>query len=93
MSATLVDLLAALAGVPPLPGARCKGHAALFDPARVGEDVSRVERRHRVALETCMGCPALGPCRMWLDSLQPRDRPPGVIAGTIRTDLDRKATA
>lgn len=86
MSATLTDLLAALTGVPDLPGARCKGHAALFDPARQGEDVPQVEHRHRVAVQTCADCPALTACAAWVDSLRPRDRPPGVIAATIRRE-------
>lgn len=94
MSATLTDLLAALAGAPPLPGARCVGHHRLFDPAHMGEDISQVERRHRIAAETCRVCPALAACGAWLESLPTRDRPPGVIAGTIRTDhLNRKESA
>ena len=97
MSATLTDLLEALAGVPPLPGARCRGHHRLFDPAGPTEDVTEVERRHRIAVETCCACPALAACGDWLASLPPRERPPGVIAGTIRTEPRprnrKKATA
>lgn len=95
MTAALADLLGALAGVPDLPGARCRGHWRLFDPAGPTEAVTDVEHRHRIAVETCQTCPALAVCGAWLESLSPRERPPGVIAGTIRTEPHprRKATA
>ena len=93
MSATLADLLDALAGAPALPGARCRGRAHLFDPGHPGEPVTVTEARHCRAVALCQRCPALDACGNWMGSLPPRKRPPGVIAGTIRTDPDRREAA
>ena len=84
MSALLVDLLAALAGAPALPGARCRGRPHLFDPARPAEAEASVADRHRQALALCAACPSLRRCAAWLDSLPPSKRPAGVVAGTVR---------
>jgi WhiB family redox-sensing transcriptional regulator len=75
-------LLDALGGMPALPGARCVGHHALFDPAHQGEGPA-AEDRHRQALRLCAACPALDACHEWMRSLPARQRPDGVIAGTI----------
>jgi hypothetical protein len=32
----------------------------------------------------CQRCPSLDRCAEWLDSLPPRQRPPGVTAGRVR---------
>ena len=84
MSALLVDLLAALAGAPALPGARCRGRPHLFDPARPAEAEASVADRHRQALALCAACPSLNRCAAWLASLPPTEQPPGVVAGVVR---------
>lgn len=78
-----------LAGVPDLPGARCKGRADLFE-ATVGvrpidgrPTRDELERARSEALRVCAACPALDPCRVWLDGLRPTRRPRGVVAGRV----------
>lgn len=78
-------ILSALAGVPILRGARCRGRHELFDPQAEGEFAEVAEARHVQAVWICEACPALADCRAWVDSLPPRDRPLGVTAGVIRT--------
>ena len=90
---SLDSVLGALRGVPSLPGARCQGRTHLFDEARLGESADIVAARHAQALALCQRCPSLDRCGDWLTSLPPRKRPPGVIAGTIRTDDDRREAA
>jgi hypothetical protein len=77
-------LLVAVGAAPCLPGAKCRGRHALFDPPGISEDPDAVAARHEMALSLCEHCPALARCREWLDSLPPRRRPLGVIAGTVR---------
>ena len=84
MSALLVDLLAALAGAPALPGARCRGRPHLFDPAGAAEAEASVADRHRQAVGLCAACPSLNRCAAWLASLPPTEQPPGVVAGVVR---------
>jgi WhiB family transcriptional regulator, redox-sensing transcriptional regulator len=76
---------------PGLPGARCKGKADLFEAiiAEHGVDnqptTDELEIARRAALRLCAVCPALDPCRVWLDGLRPTRRPRGVIAGQVVT--------
>lgn len=77
------DLFAALAGIPRLEGARCRGRWELFDPQGCGESEPEVAERHNYAAALCMRCPALEHCRTWLESLPPEERPEGVIAGVV----------
>jgi WhiB family redox-sensing transcriptional regulator len=79
----LEQLLCELAGAPALPGARCRGRHHLFDPAAQGEGLPTVEQRHAQALGLCQHCLALNPCRAWVATLPPKQRPQGVVAGTI----------
>jgi hypothetical protein len=67
------DLYNALAGIPRLPGALCRGEAELFDDFDLPDE----------ALQLCAQCPALTDCARWFDSLRPSQRPHGVIAGTV----------
>lgn len=86
---------ALLAGVPDLPGARCKGAADLFEattrgidaPTRKARSVLRVDREaaRAVALRMCRSCPSLDACRTWVDSMGPTGRPRGVVAGQVIT--------
>lgn len=69
------DLFAALAVIPSLPGARCRGRAELFDG-----DGGPDGERSRQAASLCRGCPALDRCREWADSQPPRDLS-GVLGG------------
>jgi hypothetical protein len=76
---------AALAKVfttPQLPGARCVGRWEMFDPD--GDD-----DQHQQAMALCRNCPALTRCSDWLESLQPQQRPHGVIAGRLITEESR----
>lgn len=99
MSAALTDLLAELAGTPRLPAARCRGRWELFDATiheSRGAPTTAVLDARTEALAICTSCPALAACAAWVESLPPRHRPHGVIAGRVRTSQParpRKATA
>lgn len=82
---SLPELLAGLAAaVPPLPGARCRDHAQLFDRTVWQRDRQKDTREARTAaLAVCHQCPALDRCRAWLDGLPADQRPIGVVAGQI----------
>lgn len=80
---------ALLDGVPDLPGARCAGRWDLYErtvcehrldgqPAR-----AELESARAAALRLCETCPALRPCRNYLQGLPIAHRPPGVIAGQV----------
>lgn len=69
------DLAGALAGVPLLEGARCKGRPERFDL-----DVRSDREAIDWATFTCRACPELRKCRRWVDSLPPRQWPSGVVA-------------
>ena len=81
------SMSALLADIPDLPGARCAGLADLFEATvdEHGKADTRTEReRARIAaLRLCNACPALAPCRAWLDGLRPTWRPRGVVAGQV----------
>ncbi len=88
------SLLSAAAGVPVLPGARCRGRHHLFDPATADEPEPVTEARHHQAVRICQSCPALDACGSWVDSLPASKRPPGVIAGRkISARKERRKTA
>jgi WhiB family redox-sensing transcriptional regulator len=78
----MIGVFGALSGVPRLDDANCLGLWTLFDEPEPGDADGR--DANRAALELCRTCPSLGDCRTWVDSLPPRDRPTGVIAGRIR---------
>jgi hypothetical protein len=82
-------LLAALAGVPALPGARGRGRHHLFDAARVGEDAEVLAARHRQALSLCARCPALQRSAVWYGGL-PARRARKVWSPGIRIPNPRK---
>lgn len=81
MSATLDDLLDALAGVPRLADAACSGRGGMFDERRQDETREGWHSRTERAVSICGRCPALAGCRDWLQSLTPARRPHGVVAG------------
>lgn len=76
-----------LAALPELPGAACKGHSDLYEGtiAEQDKDAGRaeVQNARKAALRLCHDCPALSPCRVWLDGLRPMCRPRGVVAGQV----------
>jgi len=78
-------LLGAILGAPALPGARCRGRPHLFDEPGGREDPAVVAARQAQALGLCGRCPALAACSAWFESLPPRERPGGVIAGRVHT--------
>lgn len=79
----LFDELAAHA--PHLDGAACRHHPQIFDDTV--PDIAnrpRAAAARREALTICREqCPCLAQCAAWLDSLDPDQRPRGVIAGRI----------
>lgn len=85
MSADMYDaLLAALRGVPRLPGAECRHHPPeLFDERRPDEDDADWQYRSQAALRVCKNCTALASCDQWFTDLPRQQRPPGVIAGQL----------
>ncbi|KWX19724.1 hypothetical protein AFM11_34340 [Mycolicibacterium wolinskyi] len=76
-----------LAGIPNLPGACCKGRSDLFEATIAGRDgpasKTELENSRAAALRLCAACPALAPCRAWLNGLRPTRRPLGVVAGEV----------
>lgn len=87
MSAALTDLLDSLGGLPVLPGARCRHRWELFDATiheGRGAPTTAVLDARNEALAICNSCPALAACAAWVESLPPRHRPHGVIAGQVR---------
>lgn len=91
------DLLAELAVAPSLPGARCAGRHELFDATIEGSTTgpaatAEVAAARAEALRLCSGCPELAPCGAWFDSLRPKDRPLGVIAGRLNTGRTPRRT-
>ena len=74
-------LFEALRGIPPLPGALCRGQHELFDDADLPNR----------ALALCARCPALAGCSTWFEALPPKHRPPGVIAGRVNSPKDATA--
>lgn len=87
------DLLAALLGAPPLPGALCAGRANLFDPQDVegGENHANAAERHDRAIGLCRICPALTDCRTWATTLVDGEVS-GVVAGEFRKPPTRSIT-
>ncbi|MCZ0727958.1 hypothetical protein [Mycolicibacterium iranicum] len=86
---------ALLAGIPALPGARCKGRSALYERT-AGEHraagrttTEELADARREALRLCETCPALHPCRQYLQGLPIAQRPRGVIAGQVITSTGR----
>jgi WhiB family redox-sensing transcriptional regulator len=77
----VADVFASLRGMPRLPGALCRNHSDLFDPPEHGVDHTDTRERLSFAIRVCCCCPALSACRRWVDSIDPKDRPPGVVAG------------
>lgn len=79
-------MAALIAGIPDLAGASCKGEAHLFETtigAHGGPTKDELQAARTTALRLCASCPALDPCRAWLDGLRPTRRPQGVVAGRI----------
>ena len=85
-----MTFVAALAGAPALPGARCRGRPHLFDEAATGEPQHVVAQRHQQAIGLCLCCSSLDPCRQWLEALPANKKPPGVTAGTVKKPTEKK---
>lgn len=79
-------LISAMAGVPVLSGARCRGRHATFDSQRDDEPDEVADARHLQALGLCECCPALDACEQWFESLPLSQRPHGVIAGRLHRE-------
>ncbi len=85
----LSELFGALAGVPSLPGARCRGRPHLFDPPAADEAAEATAARHAQAVGLCQRCPARDACEAWFVRLKPARRPLGVIAGRVNPGKPR----
>lgn len=79
----LLNKLASSTPMPNLRGAACAGRASTFDPRNAGEPEQAVADRHRYAIELCGRCPVQGACATWIAALPDRERPIGVVAGTL----------
>ena len=90
---------ALLGGIPALPGARCAGRWDLYERTvreyRVDGRLTteELESARTAALRLCETCPALRPCREYLQGLPIAQRPPGVIAGQVITTSGRTLKA
>lgn len=94
MSCGALDLIAAIAAhVPPLPGAACRKHVALFDAA-VGEGWGfppvAVREAREAARAVCAQCPCLAPCAEWVRGLPVPLRPRGVVGGCLTDAQGRR---
>ena len=73
---------------PALPDAACVNHYELFDQtisSSTGHKAAELGALRTEALAVCTSCPALAPCRKWLNTIPPRQRPSGVVAGQVNT--------
>lgn len=90
-------MTAYLLGIPDLPGARCKGEADLYERTVgvrtvAGQPTSdELVAARAAALRLCAECPALDPCRAWLEAQRPSRRPLGVVAGQLVTSTGHVA--
>ena len=82
----------AILGCVALPGALCRHKAATFDEARTLEPTEVVEARHAQARGLCQRCPALENCTTWVESLQARQRPTGIVAGRLYRSAQPRVT-
>lgn len=76
MTNTWSSLSGALAGIPELHGARCRGQWDLWDETDNPEIIEYTKRQ-------CLSCPALAECAEWFNSLKPSKRPIGTVAGKL----------
>lgn len=83
-TASPYEALAGILTTPHLAGALCRGLSAVFDV----EDGA--DPRAQQALQLCARCPALQPCTAWLETLPPRLRPAGVVAGRLPPTAPKK---
>lgn len=91
-----MSIFGALAGIPLLPEAACRGRWELFDmtiPENPGKLATEVTLARAAAVNLCNSCAELSRCREWLDSQPPTRRPYGVTAGRIRRIGNRKGAA
>lgn len=71
-----------LGAIPDLEGAACRGRHTQFDqPEPLNDPHARA--RLASAVSECQSCPVLTACGEWVDELQPRQRPAGVVAGRL----------
>ncbi|MED5814483.1 hypothetical protein VST63_19170 [Mycolicibacterium sp. 050232] len=81
MNINPTDLLAELgAHQPRLDGAACRANPQLMDADVKGTALPTAIAR---AQAICHTCPALAPCKAWLDGLTPSLRPYGMVAGVL----------
>lgn len=84
------EFIAQFGAVPNLAGAQCRGRTELFDATietSRERTLEEVEYARAAAKRLCGTCPALNPCRQWLDSLPRTKKPPGVVAGRLNDDV------
>ena len=88
---------ALLESIPALDGARCKRRADLFERTSgenraAGRTTTELDNARREALWLCETCPALHPCREYLQGLPAAQRPRGVVAGQVVTSSGQPKT-
>ena len=86
MSNTWQGLSAALAGIPELPGARCRGRWSVWDETDNPEIIEYAKNQ-------CQACPALAECKEWFESLKASKRPIGTVAGQLVHQLKKGVAA
>ncbi|MCG7597839.1 hypothetical protein [Mycobacterium sp. PSTR-4-N] len=81
---TWIRLSDHLGAIPHLEDAKCKGRGDQFDlPEPFAPGDPATESRLADAVAVCHQCPALITCNRWVDSLTPKQRPAGVVAGRV----------
>ncbi|OBA65779.1 hypothetical protein A5633_03395 [Mycolicibacterium elephantis] len=81
--------MARVLDAPLLEGAACLGKSDLMDPPDAGEDPDHQNGRLARAKRLCRTCPALNPCRSWLNTLPRNKKPTGVVAGQLIREDNR----
>lgn len=74
---------------PSFSGARCADEWQLFDLASGHGNSFEVIDARAAAIALCESCPVLQTCRAYFDSLPPRQRARGVIAGQMNNKRSR----
>jgi hypothetical protein len=83
-----IDALLAAINTPDFTGCSCAGRSELFDPVK-RSDPNR-DYIEGAAIHLCRSCPMLRECRRWYHSLDPSERPLGVVAGAVQHRTPRR---
>jgi hypothetical protein len=76
--------LRAMASIPNLRGAACRGSTAWdWDPLELPETREEREARLAAAVGACRSCRVLDACRRYTAAIPPSQRPTGAVAGRV----------